>query len=227
MIVLFLCFILVSVSGVDSSVTVDDSNSINNGQSNNDSDHISSTSSTTSGTSQPQSCRSLDISLLSCKYPTHDECVYGSKSNVSCSVKNATSCTGEREFSVSFTCSYCYQLPKDKYSCAPRLNCRSTGSPPERIIVNCTVHPQHHCLGRRVFRKSFTCSWTSGTRWSTAFLLSITLGGFGADRFYLGHWEEGLGKFFSFGGLGVWTLVDIVLVGIGYITPKDGSLYIF
>lgn len=56
---------------------------------------------------------------------------------------------------------------------------------------------------------------------------SITLGGFGADRFYLGHWEEGLGKFFSFGGLGVWTLVDIVLVGIGYITPADGSLYIF
>lgn len=56
---------------------------------------------------------------------------------------------------------------------------------------------------------------------------SITLGGFGVDRFYLGHWQEGLGKFFSFGGLGVWTLVDIVLVAVGYITPADGSLYIF
>lgn len=47
------------------------------------------------------------------------------------------------------------------------------------------------------------------------------------DRFYLGHWEEGLGKLFSFGGLGVWTLVDIVLIAVGYITPADGSLYIF
>ena len=34
-------------------------------------------------------------------------------------------------------------------------------------------------------------------------------------RFYLGHWQEGIGKLFSFGGLGVWTLVDVVLVAIG------------
>ena len=60
-----------------------------------------------------------------------------------------------------------------------------------------------------------------------SFAFSITLGGFGADRFYLGHWEEGLGKFFSFGGLGAWTLVDIVLVGVGYVKPQDGSMYIF
>lgn len=46
------------------------------------------------------------------------------------------------------------------------------------------------------------------------------------SRFYLGHWQEGIGKLFSFGGLGVWTLVDVVLVAIGYIGPADGSLYI-
>jgi len=56
-------------------------------------------------------------------------------------------------------------------------------------------------------------------------LLSITLGGFGVDRFYLGHWREGIGKLFSFGGLGVWTLIDVVLIAIGYVTPADGSLY--
>ena len=57
-------------------------------------------------------------------------------------------------------------------------------------------------------------------------LLSVTLGGFGADRFYLGMWKEGLGKLFSFGGLGVWTLVDAVLIAVGYVGPYDGSLYI-
>ena len=46
------------------------------------------------------------------------------------------------------------------------------------------------------------------------------------SRFYLGHWQEGIGKLFSFGGLGVWTLVDVVLVAIGYIGAADGSLYI-
>lgn len=45
-------------------------------------------------------------------------------------------------------------------------------------------------------------------------------------RFYLGHWQEGIGKLFSFGGLGVWTLVDVVMVAIRYIGPADGSLYI-
>lgn len=55
---------------------------------------------------------------------------------------------------------------------------------------------------------------------------SITLGGFGVDRFYLGLWKEGIGKVFSFGGLGVWTIVDVILIAIGYIGPSDGSLYI-
>lgn len=55
---------------------------------------------------------------------------------------------------------------------------------------------------------------------------SITLGGFGADRFYLGQWREGLGKLFSFGGLGIWTLIDVLLIAVGYVGPADGSLYI-
>lgn len=58
-------------------------------------------------------------------------------------------------------------------------------------------------------------------------LLSITLGGFGVDRFYLGHWKEGIGKLFSFGGLGVWTLIDVILIALGYVTPSDGSLYTY
>ena len=47
------------------------------------------------------------------------------------------------------------------------------------------------------------------------------------DRFYLGLWREGIGKLFSFGGLGVWTLVDVILIAVGYIGPYDGSLYIY
>ena len=58
-------------------------------------------------------------------------------------------------------------------------------------------------------------------------LLSIFLGGFGVDRFYLGHYREGLGKLFSLGGFGVWTLIDIVLIYVEYLGPADGSVYIW
>ncbi len=58
-------------------------------------------------------------------------------------------------------------------------------------------------------------------------ILSVFLGGFGADRFYLAQWKEGIGKLFSFGGLGIWTVIDVILISIGYIGPQDGSLYIY
>jgi len=47
----------------------------------------------------------------------------------------------------------------------------------------------------------------------TAFLLSMFLGMFGADQFYLGFMLLGCLKLVSVGGLGVWWLYDIVRIG--------------
>jgi len=47
----------------------------------------------------------------------------------------------------------------------------------------------------------------------TAFALSMVLGLFGADQFYLGWWGLGTLKLCTLGGLGVWWVFDVVRIG--------------
>ena len=58
---------------------------------------------------------------------------------------------------------------------------------------------------------------------STAMLLSYFLGSFGADRFYLGQTGLGIAKLLTCGGLGVWHIVDMFLIGMGKMRDVDGN----
>ncbi len=55
------------------------------------------------------------------------------------------------------------------------------------------------------------------------FFLSFIWGTFGVDRFYLGKVWTGLLKLITFGGFGLWTIVDLVLIMSGSMRDKQGN----
>lgn len=56
-----------------------------------------------------------------------------------------------------------------------------------------------------------------------ALLLEMPLGVFGAHRFYVGKIGTGIAMLCSLGGLGIWWLVDMILVASGEFRDAEGK----
>lgn len=61
--------------------------------------------------------------------------------------------------------------------------------------------------------KSFVVTW----------ILALLLGTLGIDRFYLGKVGTGVLKLVTIGGLGVWALIDLIMVLMGATRDKAGN----
>lgn len=52
--------------------------------------------------------------------------------------------------------------------------------------------------------------------------LAVVLGWFGAHRFYAGRIGSGIAQLVTVGGLGLWTLYDIIMIGAGNFRDDNG-----
>ena len=55
-----------------------------------------------------------------------------------------------------------------------------------------------------------------------ALILCILLGGLGVHRFYVGKVGTGIVMILTLGGLGIWTLIDLIMIAVGNFKDSNG-----
>jgi len=64
---------------------------------------------------------------------------------------------------------------------------------------------------------------TQKKKFLTALLLSIFVGALGVDRFYMRLVGTGILKLITLGGLGIWWVIDLILVATNSLKDKNGN----
>lgn len=81
--------------------------------------------------------------------------------------------------------------------------------------------PENSLTNQKNWIETLKTANISNKNWRTAFLLSLFLGPFGADRFYLGYKKLGMLKLFSGAGFGIWYVIDVMLLFFNKLPDAD------
>lgn len=94
----------------------------------------------------------------------------------------------------------------------------------EHTKVQCTVFADIDCFGNRTFfREGVPCIRYTDHYFVTTLIYSMLLGFLGMDRFCLGQTGTAVGKLLTMGGVGVWWIIDVILLITNNLLPEDGS----
>lgn len=149
---------------------------------------------------------------------------------------NILSSVKEETFTIN-----CYDLHIGQFKCDPMELDEDTQQPKycqqnNLASINCTLRKGLICDERSKdltipgrldrIQLAIPCQYTNHYSYEITLLLSIFLGMFGLDRFYLGYPAIGLLKFCTLGFLFLGYFVDIMLIAMQVVKPADGSNYV-
>jgi len=87
-------------------------------------------------------------------------------------------------------------------------NCKAPTDPNARICMKCGV-----ALGADA----------EGKDWLATLLFCAFLGGLGIHRFYTGHTAIGVVQLLTFGGCGIWAIIDLIYIATDNFTDVNGN----
>ena len=86
-------------------------------------------------------------------------------------------------------------------------NCGSETEPQVKFCSSCGISS-----GVGISEKSFV----------TTLVLAVLLGGLGVHRFYVGKIGTGILMLLTFGGFGIWALIDLILIAVQKFRDSKG-----
>lgn len=122
-------------------------------------------------------------------------------------------------------CRYCGNEVSEK-----AIMCVACGTPPKsgnKFCYNCKAETSPNtsiCMKCGVGLKNSEALNGEGIDWLTTLLLCLFLGALGVHRFYTKHIGIGIVQLLTFGGCGIWVLIDFIMIVTNKYKDADGNL---